>query len=85
MLFYEMAIVNCSGNPHSNSYFYCFRIGLEFEHVGFCGWSCFLILLTQLYPDAFAKQELLSHAVFCRLKNLHGCPWKGPLSELEVC
>ncbi|XP_068674158.1 TNF receptor-associated factor 6-like [Montipora foliosa] len=38
---------------------------------------------SQLYPDNFAKRELLNHDVFCRLKKLYGCPWKGPLSKLE--
>ena len=28
---------------------------------------------------------MLNHPVFCRLKKLYECPWKGPLSKLEVC
>ncbi|XP_068761369.1 TNF receptor-associated factor 6-like [Montipora capricornis] len=38
---------------------------------------------SQLFPDMFAKREMLSHDVLCRLKKVHGCPWKGPLSKLE--
>ncbi|XP_068760697.1 TNF receptor-associated factor 6-like [Montipora capricornis] len=38
---------------------------------------------SQLYPDIFAKREILNHDVFCRSKKLNGCQWKGPLSELE--
>ncbi|XP_044174918.1 TNF receptor-associated factor 6-like isoform X3 [Acropora millepora] len=26
---------------------------------------------------------MLNHPVFCRLKKVHECPWKGPLGELE--
>ncbi|XP_015777801.1 PREDICTED: TNF receptor-associated factor 6-like isoform X8 [Acropora digitifera] len=37
----------------------------------------------QLNPDIFAKREMLNHPVFCRLKKVHECPWKGPLGELE--
>ncbi|XP_015777923.1 PREDICTED: TNF receptor-associated factor 6-like isoform X19 [Acropora digitifera] len=37
----------------------------------------------QLNPDNFAKREMLNHPVFCRLKKVHECPWKGPLGELE--
>ena len=37
-----------------------------------------------LYPDNFAKREMLSHEVFCRMKKQRGCPWKGPLGKLEV-
>ena len=28
---------------------------------------------------------MLSHSVFCRLQKQHGCPWKGPLKDMEVC
>ncbi|KAL9955369.1 hypothetical protein ACROYT_G036679 [Oculina patagonica] len=38
---------------------------------------------SQLYPDNFAKREMLSHEVFCRMKKQHGCPWKGTLGKLE--
>ncbi|XP_044174913.1 TNF receptor-associated factor 6-like isoform X1 [Acropora millepora] len=37
----------------------------------------------QLNPDNFARREMLNHPVFCRLKKLYECPWKGPLSKLE--
>ncbi|XP_044174923.1 TNF receptor-associated factor 6-like [Acropora millepora] len=39
--------------------------------------------LNELHPDNFARREMLNKPVFCRLKKLHGCPWKGPLSKLE--
>ncbi|KAK2569489.1 TNF receptor-associated factor 6 [Acropora cervicornis] len=37
----------------------------------------------QLNPDNFARREMLNHPVFCRLKKLRECPWKGPLSKLQ--
>ncbi|XP_044175461.1 TNF receptor-associated factor 6-like [Acropora millepora] len=37
----------------------------------------------QLNSDIFAKREMLNHHVFCRLKKVHECPWKGPLGKLE--
>ncbi|XP_074605804.1 TNF receptor-associated factor 6-like [Acropora palmata] len=37
----------------------------------------------QLFPDNFIKREILNHLVFCRLKTVHECPWKGPLANLE--
>ena len=36
-----------------------------------------------LYPDNFAKREILCHDVFCRMKKEHGCTWKGPLKTLD--
>ncbi|XP_068717056.1 TNF receptor-associated factor 6-like [Montipora capricornis] len=40
---------------------------------------------SQLFPDNFAKREMLNYDVFCRLKKVRGCPWKGTLRKLEVC
>ncbi|XP_073243627.1 TNF receptor-associated factor 6-like [Porites lutea] len=36
-----------------------------------------------LYPDNFAKREILCHDVFCRMKKEHGCTWKGPLKTID--
>ena len=38
---------------------------------------------SHIYPDNFAKREILSRDVFCRCKKEHGCSWKGPLGKLE--
>ncbi|XP_044174909.1 TNF receptor-associated factor 6-like isoform X2 [Acropora millepora] len=40
------------------------------------------LLERQVFPDNCTKREILNHPVFCRLKK-HGCPWKGPLGNLE--
>ncbi|XP_067043184.1 TNF receptor-associated factor 6-like isoform X1 [Acropora muricata] len=37
----------------------------------------------QLNPDMCAKREMLNRPVFCRLKKVYECPWKGPLGKLE--
>ncbi|XP_067043185.1 TNF receptor-associated factor 6-like isoform X2 [Acropora muricata] len=38
----------------------------------------------QLNPDMCAKREMLNRPVFCRLKKVYECPWKGPLGKLEM-
>ncbi|XP_074639349.1 TNF receptor-associated factor 6-like [Acropora palmata] len=38
---------------------------------------------SQLNPDNFARREICNHRVFCRLKKVHECSWKGPLSKVE--
>ncbi|XP_032221864.2 TNF receptor-associated factor 6 [Nematostella vectensis] len=37
----------------------------------------------ELYRDNFAKREMMSFIVWCRLKKERGCTWKGALKELE--
>ncbi|PFX14515.1 TNF receptor-associated factor 6-like [Stylophora pistillata] len=38
---------------------------------------------SQLYPDNFAKREMMDQDVFCRMKKQHGCTWKGKLGKLQ--
>ena len=38
----------------------------------------------QLYPDNFAKREMLDQDVLCRMKKRYNCTWKGKLGKLEV-
>ncbi|XP_022792754.1 TNF receptor-associated factor 6-like [Stylophora pistillata] len=36
----------------------------------------------ELYPDNFAKREVMNLKVFCRMKQ-RGCAWKGELGKLQ--
>ena len=38
----------------------------------------------QLYPDNFAKREMMTFTVACQLKKSKGCDWKGALEKLQV-
>ena len=38
----------------------------------------------QLYPDNFAKREMMGFTVTCHLKKSKGCDWKGALEKLQV-
>ncbi|KAL9955416.1 hypothetical protein ACROYT_G036739 [Oculina patagonica] len=38
---------------------------------------------SQIYPDNFAKREMMAFEVFCRTTKQHGCTWKGPLHKLQ--
>ncbi|XP_020625929.1 uncharacterized protein LOC110063301 [Orbicella faveolata] len=38
---------------------------------------------SELYPDNFANREILKANVRCKLKQTHGCAWKGPLQDFE--
>ena len=38
----------------------------------------------QLYPDNFAKREMMAFTVACRNKKAKGCDWKGALGDIEV-
>ena len=44
----------------------------------------FKLFYVQLYPDNFAKREMLDQDVLCRMKKQYGCTWKGKLGKLEV-
>ena len=43
------------------------------------------LLTPKIYPDNFAKREMMDFEVSCRAKKQHGCMWKGPLKKLQVC
>lgn len=38
----------------------------------------------QIYPDNFAKREILQLTVHCRNFKTHGCEWLGTLKDLKV-
>ena len=52
--------------------------GTEILHV------LYYVFKLQPYPDNFANREILNSNVHCKLKRTDGCPWKGPLQDLEV-
>ena len=39
----------------------------------------------KIHPDEFARRNVRCLQVCCRRKNNNGCPWKGPLRNIEVC
>ena len=43
-----------------------------------------MTMVLQLYPDNFAKREMMLFTVACRNKKLKGCDWKGPLGNIQV-
>ena len=42
-----------------------------------------VIVPSRVFPDGFARREVLSLGTLCKFKGL-GCPWKGELRKYEV-
>ena len=42
------------------------------------------IPILQIFPDNFAKREILNYSVHCKNFQSRGCEWLGPLSKLQV-
>ena len=42
-----------------------------------------VIVQSRVFPDGFARREVLSLPTLCKFKGL-GCPWKGELRNYEV-
>ena len=38
-----------------------------------------------MFPDNYAKREILNLRVRCRMSRDNGCTWTGKLCDLQVC